>query len=294
VLNTLGLWDHLRLDTAAHELARWSLLLLVPALLVALVVIASVLAVAGYVVQNFGFLLVYTRADHAWHLRRGLFTTRETSIDASRMRGVSIGEPLGLRLVSGARLSAIVTGLARDERGSSILVPPAPRGVVAAVAADVLGSTEPVQANLVPHGTAARRRRFTRALALPVVLSAVVVVGIALAGLPAESWALVPVALAIGLALAVDRTRSLGHQLAGGYLVSRAGSLARRRVALETQAVIGWNFTSTWFQRRVGLTTLVATMAGGRQSVTVLDVPDDTATALADTALPGLVSQFLA
>jgi putative membrane protein len=58
--------------------------------------------------------------------------------------------------------------------------------------------------------------------------------------------------------------------------------------------VIGWNFTSTWFQRRVGLTTLVATMAGGRQSVTVLDVPDDTATALADTALPGLVSQFLA
>jgi putative membrane protein len=75
--------------------------------------------------------------------------------------------------------------------------------------------------------------------------------------------------------------------------VSRAGSLVRRRVALETPAVIGWTFSDTWFQRRVGLTTLVATMAGGRQSVTVLDVPAPVGTALARDAVPGLVEQFL-
>ena len=68
----------------------------------------------------------------------------------------------------------------------------------------------------------------------------------------------------------------------------------RRRVILETPAVIGWTFSSTWFQRRVGLTTVLATMAGGSQSVTVLDVPDATGTAMARDAVPGLVEQFLA
>ena len=69
------------------------------------------------------------------------------------------------------------------------------------------------------------------------------------------------------LALAADRARSLGHTLADGYVVARSGSLNRRREALEVEHVIGWTFRSTWFQRRAGLTTLVATTAGGRQSV---------------------------
>jgi putative membrane protein len=51
--------------------------------------------------------------------------------------------------------------------------------------------------------------------------------------------------------------------------------------------------TATWFQRRVGLTTLVATMAGGRQAVEVLDVPEAEGTAVARDAVPGLVDQFL-
>ena len=49
---------------------------------------------------------------------------------------------------------------------------------------------------------------------------------------------------------------------------------------------------STWFQRRAGLVTLVATTAGGSQRVVVVDVPEDVAVALAGHALPGLVDQF--
>ena len=63
---------------------------------------------------------------------------------------------------------------------------------------------------------------------------------------------------------------------------------------LEVDHVIGWNFPATWFQRRAGLTTLVATTAGGSQSVPVLDIPEDLAVALAERALPDLVSQFRA
>ena len=58
--------------------------------------------------------------------------------------------------------------------------------------------------------------------------------------------------------------------------------------------MIGWNLRATWFQRRVGLTDLVATTAGGRQSVRVLDLPADDAVALAREAQPGLLEQFLA
>ena len=53
-------------------------------------------------------------------------------------------------------------------------------------------------------------------------------------------------------------------------------------------------FRSTWFQRRAGLTSLVATTAGGAQRVMVLDVPEAAGVDLARRATPGLVEQFSA
>jgi putative membrane protein len=294
VLDNLGLWDHLRLDVAAEQVTRLSVLLLVPVLAVGVIAVASVLAVAGYLITNFGFRLTHSRAAGVWHLTRGLLTTRETSIDDSRLRGVSLGEPLGLRLAGGARLSAIVTGLDKKHQESSTLVPPAPRAFVAGVASEVLGTPAPIEVPLIGHGSAARKRRYVRALTLPVILVAALVVGVFLVDLSAAWIALGVVALAAGVALAADRHRALGHALVAGHLVSRSGSLDRRRVALETQAVIGWTLTSTWFQRRAGLTTVVATMAGGPQSVTLLDVPEPLGVALARDGVPGLVEQFLA
>jgi putative membrane protein len=58
--------------------------------------------------------------------------------------------------------------------------------------------------------------------------------------------------------------------------------------------VIGWNLRATWFQRRVGLTDLVATTAGGRQHVEVIDLAEASAEALAASATPGLLEPFLA
>jgi putative membrane protein len=249
------------------------------------------LAVIGYVVSNFGLVLRHDPVGHAWHLARGLFTTRETTIDDARVAGVSIGEPLGLRLAHGGRLSAIVTGLDRRQRGSSVLVPPAPRAEVDRVAVDVLGVADPVRCPLRTHGPRAVRRRWTRAL---VPAAALVVADVALAY--AVAWWLlvlaVPVVL-VAVFLAWDRVRSLGHTLVDDHLVARSGSLDRRREVLHTPSVIGWNQRSTWFQRRVGLTDLVATTAGGRQQVRVLDLDEASATALAVTATPGLLEPFL-
>lgn len=263
-------------------------LLAIPVLLAAM----SLLAVAGYLVSNWGLTLTHAARDRSWHLRRGLFTTRETSLDDERLSGVSIGEPIGLRLAGGGRLSAIVTGLDRQQAGSSMLVPPAPQEVVAGVAGQVLGTDEPVTAPLRSHGPRARARRFSRALVPTLVLSLALVVAV-VSGAPLALLVLAVALPAAAVALAADRARSLGHALTERHFVARSGSLFRQRQALETTAIIGWNFRSTWFQRRAGLTTLSSTTAGGSQSVTALDVPEADAVAVASSAVPGLVAQFL-
>jgi len=274
------------------RLERLGVLLLVVIGLLGFAVTLCVLAVVGYLITNFGFQLTHTGSGGAWHLRRGLFTTRETTLDDARVSGVSIGEPVGLRLAHGARLSAIVTGLDQKQQGSSVLVPPAPRREVDRVAAEVLGHAGPVVGDLVRHGPRARRRRWTRSMAPAGLLAAAA----ALTSYAVSWWFLLVVAtaLVVGALLARDRWNGLGHALVDGHLVARSGSLDRRREALQTPSVIGWNLEATWFQRRAGLTDLVATTAGGRQRVRVLDLDDPVAVDLAAATTPGLLDQFLA
>jgi putative membrane protein len=274
------------------SVARAGALVLVVAGLIGVVVTFCLLAVIGYLLANFGFVLTQGTADRTWHLRRGLLTTRETTLDDARISGVSIGEPLGLRLGRGARLSAIVTGLDKKQQGGSVLVPPAPRAEVDRVAVEVLGTPDPVRCALVTHGPRAHRRRWTRAM-----LGSGVVALAALALAYAATWwlaLLAPVALAVGAFLAHDRWRSLGHALLDTHLVARSGSLNRRREVLHTASIIGWNHRATFFQRRAGLSDLVATTAGGRQHVTVLDLDESAAATLAVAATPGLLDPFLA
>jgi putative membrane protein len=288
LLNAIDFYDNLDPDEWSLALPVWTAVMLG---VLALGLVAAVLSVVGYLLTNWGFRLVH--ADRAWHVTRGLLTTRETSLDDERVAGVSIGEPLGLRAARGARLNAIATGLRATQQGSSALVPPAPRAVIEQAAVAVCGSADPVLARLRDHGPAARRRRYVRAIVPALVLTAVIAV-LAADGL--VPWLLLVTAalvVAAAFGLAADRASALGHLLVDGHLVARSGSLLRSRDVLATKHVIGWNFRSTWFQRRAGLTSMVATTAGATGSVTVLDVPEPMAVALADEGVRGLVEQFL-
>lgn len=293
-LNTFGGFDDLHPGGLVDEATGWSVWLAVPVGLGLLAVVVSALAIGGYVVANWGFTLTHTGPERrgAWHLRRGLLTTRETTVDDERVSGVSIADPLALRVARGARVSAIVTGLDRERSASSLLAPPCPRPVVDRVAAEVLGTAAPMRAPLTDHGPRARRRRYTRATG-PVLVALAVVAGGVAGGVLDTWWLATLLALPAALLLAHDRAAALGHALVDRHLVARSGSLDRRREALAVRGVIGWNLRASWFQRRAGLTTLVATTAGGRQAVTVLDVPVDAAVALAHDAMPELLGQFL-
>ena len=248
----------------------------------------------GYFVANWGFQLARDSRGRTFHVRRGLLTSTETSLERERVRGLSVDEPLGLRLAHAGRLYAIVTGVSKSEAGRTQLVPPAPRPVIDETGVKVLETSEPLDLPLVQHGPAARRRRWTRALAGAAVLPVAAVVVAATTPSPGgwccPRW---PRSRS-GAGLAVDRYRRLGHGLTDEHLVVRSGSLRGRRDVLQRSGIIGWNLQQSWFQRRAGLVTLVATTAAGSQAYAAIDVPESLAIALAHDAVPGLVEPFLA
>jgi putative membrane protein len=261
----------------------------------ALMVAVAVASTLGYVLAFYGFRLTRNTAG-TLHVTRGLITTRSITIEERRLRGVEISEPLLLRAVRGARCLAITTGLRVGrgaERGGSLLLPPAPRAEAQRVATEVLGRATPLTCPLTPHGPRATRRRYTRAVGLAALIAVALFVLSRLGGLPAWTWRVSPVLLVIAALLAYDRTRSLGHALVERTLVSRRGSLVRRRSALSCDGIIGWNLQRSFFQRRAGLATLVATAAAGRQRIDVQDVPLDEAIRVANAALPGLLTPFI-
>jgi len=280
-------------STVGDQVRALPLGVAIPAGLGVFAVVASVLASGGYLLTNWGFTLSRVAAGPAFHVRRGLLTTRETSIDVDRLRGLEVHEPLGLRLAGGGRLNAVVTGLSRRGGERTALVPAAPRSVVLGVGEQVLQESGPLDVDLVQHGPEAFRRRIMRGVVplamVPLALGLLVLLD------DAPVW---PVLLTIplpvlGVALGLDRYARLGHALTPAYVVIRWGSLRGRRDALQRTGIIGWNIRQSFFQRRAGLVSLTATTAAGQQSYEILDVPEATAIALADEAVPGLLTPFL-
>ncbi|WP_326696927.1 PH domain-containing protein [Streptomyces sp. NBC_01754] len=233
-------------------------------------------------------------------VRRGLLTSRSLSVQERRLRGVDLVEPLGVRLAGAARVDAITTGLARDEktRGADhdTLLPPTPRAFADAIAAEVLREpVAPTCAPLTAHPPAARGRRLRRALAAVLApVSALALLGAWLT--PVLLWtalgcAVVGVPLAVASAL--DAYRSLGHTLSGGYLVTRSGTLRRSTAALQRAGVIGWTVRQSWFQRRAGLIAVTATTAAGAGAYTVRDADASEGLLFAAEVVPGLLEPFL-
>ncbi|MGH8962080.1 MAG: PH domain-containing protein [Jatrophihabitantaceae bacterium] len=281
---------------AADHLERWPLavdILLVLAVVAAFVALASTV---GYLLSFWNFRLT-RHSGGTLHVTRGLLTSRATSIEHRRLRGAELSEPMLLRSVGGARALVIATGLRVGrgaERGGEILLPPAPRREAVRVASTVIETAMPFVVPLLPHPPAARRRRIARALLTLALAGALLDAVALLAGWPL--WLLLfSVALVLAAApLGNDRYRSLGHTFVDGYVVSALGSLVRRRCAVVADGVIGWNLRSSYFQRRLGLTTLTATTAAGKQHYAVEDVAPAEAIRFADTTVPGLLTEFLA
>ncbi|MFF9348482.1 PH domain-containing protein [Streptomyces sp. NPDC014734] len=268
--------------------------------LVAAVVAAGVVGALGLWVEMWWNYRLEREPGGTLRIRRGLLTSRSVSIEERRLRGVDLVEPLGVRLFGAARVDAITTGLAKDDEEQhgdhNTLLPAAPRPFADTVAAAVLRETvSPTGAALTGHPLAARGRRVRRSLgAVAVPVAVLAVTGLLLT--PVLLWTALGcavVGLPVGLFLARDAYRGLGHGLSGDYLVVRSGTVRRSTAALERAGVIGWTVRQTYFQRRAGVLDIIATTAAGSGAYTAHDADADEGLAFAARAVPDLLEPFL-
>jgi len=247
----------------------------------ALTVVAVGALLAG-AVANWGFVLASRGGTLV--AERGLLTRRTVSLEIARIRGYVLSQGLGLRLVRAARLTALVTGLGDQNRRGQLL-PLGPLRVAEAVAA---AAVRRFNTPLVPHPPAALRRRLFRAVGPPALVAVVLM----LLDLPVAAAAAAAVAIA-GIALGIDRYRALGHAADAAALAVRSGSLLRRRVVLEQRALVGWRVQQSWFQRRAGLTTLLACVGAGEGGYEVLDCSTAQGLDLLHAVSPGWAAPLL-
>ncbi|MFD6220790.1 PH domain-containing protein [Nocardia asteroides] len=265
--------------------------------------LVSAAACAQYLATWFGLRVLDNGST--LHLRHGLFTTRQITLDLARFRGATLNDPLLLRAARAAQLEMIMTG----ENPRQKILPQAPRSAVERTLDELLrtrrepgqeGASAPVTGatlgtiELIRHGPAARRRRYTKA-AWPVGILVALMLALALTTgpLPAGVWSVPVVFALIMAALAEDRYRSLGHRVLPGstgptWLITRHGSLDRNRDCLESPGIIGWTIRRTYWQRRAGLATVVAATAAGKKAYSVIDLPLAEAVALIEAVTPGL------
>ncbi|MEI2827148.1 MAG: PH domain-containing protein [Dermatophilaceae bacterium] len=276
------------IEAAVGQVQTWGVWISIAVGVVLALAAIATLAITAYVLSFWGFRLS-RHPGGTLHVVRGLLTKHATSLEEARIRGLEVGEPLGLRWAKAGRLHAIGTGLRSgegSERGRAWLVPPAPRAVVEEVARLVLGQTEPVTLPLQQHGPAARRRRYVRAVIPAALLAALATWGWLRGDLPGFLTVTAYFPLLAAPLLARDRYAALGHALTEDYVIARSGSIERRRDVVARVGVVGVVTRASFFQRRAGVATVIAATAAGRQGYRILDVPADRAEALVTELVP--------
>ena len=290
----VGPLQHSRLAKSGLQAAqRLGMPATVAVIAAALLVVSLVLAVLRSLL-TYANLVLSRRAD-VLHLRHGLLRLREHTFDMNRLRGGTLRQPLLVRVLGGAGLDAVMTGV-HGAGESSVLLPPCPRSTAEAVLTGLVDDPTVVTGPLRGHGRRAASRRWTRGLGLPVLIGAVLAM-VALTGIsvvPLWLWTAWVAFTAWCALLAADRVGALGHRVDGRWLVMRAGSWERRRDCLATAGIIGWTVRQSPFQRRAGVATLVAATAAGTKRYPLIDVPEDQAWAVAAQASPWVAESIWA
>lgn len=254
------------------------------AVVVLVLLVASVVLAVVRSLLTFGNLELRRDAD-VLHLVHGLLRVREHTFDMRRLRGGTLRQPLLVRWCGGARLDAVMTGVGGAGEASQLL-PPCPRDTAESVLTALIADSEVVRGPLTRHGPVATRRRWVRALAVPVVLALASGVAAAGWGVPVWVWPALAVTTAACGWLAADRSRALGHHVGDGWLVSQGGSVLRHRDCVAAAGVVAWTVRQTLPQRRAGVATLVAATAAGQKRYEIVDVPAAAAWSIAAAASP--------
>lgn len=264
----------------------------VGALVLAVLLIGAIGGSLQFAEAWWGYRLVH-EPEGRYLVRRGLLTTRSLTIDPERLRGVTLTEALTTRVLRGATLAPVVTGIsaAQQMSESGAMTPTTTRAASTALARELLEEDVLAPERLAPgwleaHPASARRRIVVRYQLWNLLLAA---------ALSAAWWfwqwtpwlLLAPAVLAVLLVpAAIANGRTLGHRIHDGSLIARRGFFWRRTDVVQLRGVSGAHVKQSMLQRRLGLASVVATTGAGEKHYTVVDVDLGTAAALA-TVLGG-------
>jgi putative membrane protein len=249
------------------------------------IVLVLLLAVAGSLLVDWGFLL--RPEGDGVTAERGLLTRRKVSIDRDRIRGLDVRDTPLRRPFGLAGVTAVAGGV-RGARGRTTLAPVVPADDVLALLRSVDPLSPDPREQLAAHPRSARGRRFARALPLP-ILATTVAVALGWWWVAAAGLALI-VATA---ALALDRYRQLGHRFDGKRVVVREGSLTRRWTELDPGGIVSFELRRSPAQRRAGLVTVALHLGEGAGSRRALDAGADQARSLLAQLQPELFTPLV-
>lgn len=240
------------------------------------VAVAFLLSVVATTLTYWDFTL--TRDGRDLHTTRGLLDQRSGTIPLHRVQSVRVEENALRRLLGLASVKVEVAGHVGGDgsQETSTVLPLGKRREAVALAGTILGRDEVASVPLRPMPTGARDRRFVRAAVATVAVAA-----------PLTWWlgteGVVGLAAAAPFALLASASyRALGHAESDGLLLTRSGVLVRRTYMTLERSLQATSVTSTPFQRRRGLATLVLHIARsprGGGDPTAIDVSGEHARA---------------
>ncbi|HLS15379.1 MAG TPA: PH domain-containing protein [Beutenbergiaceae bacterium] len=263
------------------------------ATLVLAVVIGAVAGAVVFAEAWWGYRLVRESGDR-FQATRGLLTTRSFTADQERLRGVTVSQSPAMRLLRGARITPVMTGVTLQQTmtETAALAPTTTRDVAIRLANTLLG--RPVLddtvgspwGSLIAHPRAARRRAIARYLIAIAVLAALVGTGVTARWWPAGLLTIPALLVPLGVIAGAGYYRALGHLLQEEYLYLRRGFFSRRTDVLQVRGINGAHVSQSLIQRMLGLASITVTTAAGEQGYTGMDLALPDATALA-AALTG-------
>jgi putative membrane protein len=257
----------------------------ITATVVAGLVLIGLLAVAGSLLVDWSFT-VRAEGDRIT-AERGLLTRRTVSIDRGRIRGLDVRDTPLRRPFGLAGVTAIAGGV-RRAGGRTVLAPVIRGGDVVPLLRSIDSLAPDPEDPLIAHPRSARGRRFTRAVPVPAVATAVAIV---------LGWwwaAVVGLGLTAAMALvAVDRYRQLGHRFDGRRLSLREGSLLRSWTELDPAEIVSFELRRSPSQRRAGLATVVLHLGEGAGSRRAPDAGEEQAGPLLAQLYPRLFAPLV-
>jgi putative membrane protein len=227
-----------------------------------------------------------TRVEDDLHLTRGLLSTRDSVVPLRRVQLVEVQRNWARRLLGFAAIRIHSAGGSGDA-SRRVAIPLVPDGEVDRLLRALLPGVPGVPP-LTAHPPTALRRAILRwvrpALFLPAAVWlawAVLPPGLAatVAWVEPARWFVLGLPV-VAAALGAIEYRQLAHGLTDRVVAARQGALSVTTAVAPVVKVQATSSRRSYFQRRLGLTTVVAHVAGPGGDVQVLDAGVDDAAAL--------------